>query len=287
MFYNALARKGKLTPANEEQEHMDSVVSLHNEMNEKTWKKVLQWEEVITGQPAKLLKFEGRPSDLSPKASFKHYVLGHPLPYDRHDWSVLRQDGSTVRYVMDYYYDDSALDGSSTLQVDVRPALDSVQAAWYRLAGMPYAHYNSTSPFEYLPLKPPASMKKQLEESREVWRSIQADVAASKGGAQDKPKAKPTKRQAKELADLYRQVDCNTQKAALDSCTDETLFAQVSLDWTLCMGKTLCPLQHKSLTRALQDDNGVDEALERLSQCVAQKNDQYVDAKATFPSTFR
>ena len=43
MFYNALARKGKLTDDTAE-EDIASVVALHNNMNEKTWAKVLQWE---------------------------------------------------------------------------------------------------------------------------------------------------------------------------------------------------------------------------------------------------
>ncbi|EJK67851.1 hypothetical protein THAOC_11053, partial [Thalassiosira oceanica] len=63
-----------------------------------------------------LTKFMGRPTDLSPKAAVKHYLLGHPLPFDRHDWTVTRTnpDGSStdVRYVIDYYHDDEAADES-------------------------------------------------------------------------------------------------------------------------------------------------------------------------------
>eukprot|EP00536_Pseudo-nitzschia_multiseries_P002805 jgi/Psemu1/184385/e_gw1.39.155.1 len=145
-FYNALARKGKFNANGGEsevasEEDMTSVVALHNNMNEKTWAKVVEWERQTYGENStpKLLKFCGRPHDLSPKAALKHYLLGHPLPYDRHDWTVLRDDGSTIRYVIDYYYDesrakttdDSAMpdlhDRSATpsLLVDVRPALDA------------------------------------------------------------------------------------------------------------------------------------------------------------------
>lgn len=115
MFYNALARKGKLDPETKE-EDMASVVAIHNCMNEGTWKCVLQWEEVLGHDGAKgpaLTKFMGRPTDLSPKAFVKHYLFGHPLPFDRHDWTVTRTnpvDGSTkdVRYVIDYYHDEGA-----------------------------------------------------------------------------------------------------------------------------------------------------------------------------------
>jgi Cytochrome c/c1 heme lyase len=88
---------------------MASVLALHNNRNEKTWAKVVEWEHQTysnTAQP-KQLKCMGRPHDLSPKATFKHFVLGHPLSYDRHDWTFLREDATTVRYVIDYYYDDS------------------------------------------------------------------------------------------------------------------------------------------------------------------------------------
>ena len=31
--------------------------------------------------------------------------MGHPLPFDRHDWYVDRC-GTEVRYVIDFYFDD-------------------------------------------------------------------------------------------------------------------------------------------------------------------------------------
>ena len=96
MFYNSLARKNKLGDTAEEE--IESVVALHNNMNEKTWGRVTAWEAVIgDGEPPKLLKFMGRPTDLSPKAMLKHYLLGHPLPYDRHDWTILRPDGTLIQ----------------------------------------------------------------------------------------------------------------------------------------------------------------------------------------------
>ena len=40
-----------------------------------------------------LLRFEGRPKDISPKAYWYHYILGYSLPFDRHDWYVQRESG--------------------------------------------------------------------------------------------------------------------------------------------------------------------------------------------------
>ncbi len=81
---------------------MNTVVSIHNNMNENTWKQILAWENlhnnstaaateavvqpapagaatssasvtstVVTGTEPKLLRFIGKPNDLSPKARIK------------------------------------------------------------------------------------------------------------------------------------------------------------------------------------------------------------------------
>jgi len=267
MFYNALARKGKLSMDEEDgdntnnnnggsdgstnssnkpagiEEDMESVVAIHNCMNEGTWSRILQWEKVLNptannnsnssnggggeegGIMPKLLKFCGRPTDLSPKAYFKHYFLSHPLPFDRHDWTVTRTnptDGSEteVRYVIDYYHDEvmaSEEAGSGlpnmndgigehgrikSLLVDVRPAADSISEVWGRMVSMPLARRGCRSilecvlfkghgsgrkiEFEPLPLQPSDTLKQSLEESRRVWENIQRDAANKKGvGAKD------------------------------------------------------------------------------------------------------
>ena len=80
MFWNALVRKGKAEGAKEED--MAVVVAIHNNMNENTWRQVLEWERLHLqeqreqGQGAadgtpRLSRFLGRPDELSPKAWFK------------------------------------------------------------------------------------------------------------------------------------------------------------------------------------------------------------------------
>ena len=102
MFYNALVRKNKVEGACEDD--MDTVVAIHNNMNEKTWNLVMQWENLhassfrnVPGANPKLLKFIGRPHDLSPLATLKSF-FGHPKPFDRHDWTVDR-GGREVRRI--------------------------------------------------------------------------------------------------------------------------------------------------------------------------------------------
>ena len=254
MFYNALARKGKLSMEDEGgntdaasggdddtkqpagiEEDMESVVAIHNCMNEGTWSRILQWEKVLNptttddkeegGVMPKLLKFCGRPTDLSPKAYIKHYLFSHPLPFDRHDWTVTRSnptDGSEteVRYVIDYYHDEvmaSEEAGSGmpnmddgigengrikSLLVDVRPAADSVSDIWGRMISMPLARRGCRSilecvlfkghgsgpksDFEPLPLKPNETLIQSLDESKRVLDNIQRDAASKKGvGAND------------------------------------------------------------------------------------------------------
>ncbi|KAL7435562.1 hypothetical protein ACHAXH_006899 [Discostella pseudostelligera] len=382
MFYNALVRKGKLanattagagvaggaggggteginseetttTTVTTKEEDMASVVAMHNCMNEATWRRVLQWEEVLhptsseppssaSSEPPSppatavvgpaLSRFEGRPTDLSPKAFIKHYILGHPLPFDRHDWTITRTnlDGSTqdVRYVIDYYHDDASasddvgsgyprLDGDvgpngqvQSLLVDVRPAADSVHEIWGRLISMPLARRgcgsivecvlagggdctskddvgNATkkSEFEPLPLYPSESLSRGLEESKQVWKSIQLDALMKKGvGAMDDkmqqhssstleqepqssfavaekvasaaveqlPKITPS--DATNYASTYSQIlsTCQESKKALQQCQSEEECEHAMVGMTVCAGQFMCPLQHSSLLDSLK-----------------------------------
>jgi len=234
MFYNSLARKNKLGDTTEDD--IESVVALHNNMNEKTWYKVLQWEDLLSsssssssseqkgelGGGIKLSRFQGRPSDLSPKAYFKHYILGHPLPFDRHDWIIVRSDtGEEQRYVIDYYYDESrakttaesampALTDREAVQsilVDVRPALDGVQSLVQRAVVMPMARRGIMSSvvkdteFTPLPLQPTTHMKTQVQESLQVWENIQHAVKQSKQMSEPKSMVLPASAVAEEEKD--------------------------------------------------------------------------------------
>lgn len=303
MFYNALARKGKLGDTDETD--IDNVVAMHNNMNEKTWRKICEWENVIGNSTTtpRLLKFTGRPTDLSPKAAWKHYMLGHPLPYDRHDWTILREDGTTVRYVIDYYYDESrASDEASSalpdltdhaatpsLLVDVRPALDAPTLAWNRAVTMPLARrIFKASDFEPLPLWPSTDMKSQVKESVQVWQSIQA---AAKGTAADGSDMQLTPEQAQQLAASFAQIrqTCRQASAAVDACGSESDCAKASLGLTMCMGQIVCGLQHKTLVETLSGDeeDKMEAAMQRLSECVALQSRRHAEAKEQHPKLFQ
>lgn len=129
MFYNAMARKG-WSPSEDD---MPAVVAIHNAVNERVWREVRSWEEAAGNGDPRLLRFRGRPQDPSPKARLLN-VLGYRLPFDRHDWVVLRPDGTEVRYVIDFYNGAPLPDMPMAVHLDVRPALDSPLALWRRLS---------------------------------------------------------------------------------------------------------------------------------------------------------
>merc|ERR1711962_1071895 len=85
----------------------------------------------------KLKSFGGKAKYFSPRAQIRGW-MGYEMPFDRHDWIVDRC-GKEVRYIIDYY--DGQLDPGSHrfALLDVRPALDSLEAvqdrikvAWWR-----------------------------------------------------------------------------------------------------------------------------------------------------------
>ena len=79
-FYNALVRKGWETP----EEHVQTMVDIHNFLNEEAWQEIVKWEPPYVLRPfytfvgltlsagrnsdPYLAKFRGKPGQLSPKA---------------------------------------------------------------------------------------------------------------------------------------------------------------------------------------------------------------------------
>ena len=77
-FHAALERKGHTAHRVED---MDSIVPIHNAVNERTWAQVLDWERRALGETdsriedsVKLVSFRGRPKELSPRAWFRSLI---------------------------------------------------------------------------------------------------------------------------------------------------------------------------------------------------------------------
>ncbi|KAF7356343.1 Cytochrome c heme lyase [Mycena venus] len=146
-FYNALMRKGKVAPGveKEELEHVETMVEIHNFLNERAWEEVVRWERRVgedSGDDIQLARFKGRPGEMSPKARIWQFAgwlmpsrFNTEPPFDRHDWIVRRpKTGEEVRYVIDYYSAPPEPDGSPVFSLDVRPALDSFGSLKERIA---------------------------------------------------------------------------------------------------------------------------------------------------------
>ncbi|GJJ75355.1 cytochrome c heme-lyase [Entomortierella parvispora] len=129
MFFNAMKRKNW----NPREEDMKFVVPIHNMVNEMAWKHILKWEnqmENTCGGP-KLVKFEGKPKEITPKARFRSW-MGYTLPFDRHDW-VVDRCGKQVTYIIDFYsgQPDPRYPEAPSFYLDVRPKL-TPEGAWQR-----------------------------------------------------------------------------------------------------------------------------------------------------------
>ncbi|KAJ2779967.1 holocytochrome c synthase [Coemansia javaensis] len=122
-FYNALVRKDMAAP----EEYIDTMVDIHNFLNEGAWGEVLKWEARHRDEcpMPRLVRLQGRPRDLSPMARVSGWLHG-VRPFDRHDWYVDRC-GKQVRYVIDYY-EGVPENGMPVFNLVVRPAIDDAGA---------------------------------------------------------------------------------------------------------------------------------------------------------------
>lgn len=129
-LYNAMVRKGYTQSG----ENVESMLSVHNFLNEGAWNEILEWEAraAPTSEPS-LMRFTGRPSTLSPKAYIYTTLWGGQAPFDRHDWFVDR-DGSEIRYVIDYYEAPNDAQDNPVFYLDIRPAIDTPGAAFQRIS---------------------------------------------------------------------------------------------------------------------------------------------------------
>ncbi|POW01243.1 hypothetical protein PSHT_12643 [Puccinia striiformis] len=143
-------------------------IKQQNNKEKETWKGWETPEEAIpvmhkftpVHQPEiSLVKFQGRPHDLSPKARFNILLskifpnLYNPIkPFDRHDWSIRREHlfsnddhvenhhqhqgiekSKLNRYVIDYYNGGVDEHGNPVFHFDVRPAIDDFDSLVVRL----------------------------------------------------------------------------------------------------------------------------------------------------------
>mmetsp|Transcript_11660 Transcript_11660/g.31942 ORF Transcript_11660/g.31942 Transcript_11660/m.31942 type:complete len:268 (+) Transcript_11660:2-805(+) len=245
---------------------MATVVAIHNNMNERTWRRLMEWEAELhpgTKASAKLLRFRGRPHELTPKARIKTW-LGYPVPFDRHDWVVERGEGEEVRYVIDYYYDDelSALDKTPgtadedsvrSITVDVRPAVDSVGALLDRLRFAPRrfaAAWGAKKPVAAATPAPPAA-------------------AAAAGAAHPVPELAAAPESFTPVQRM--QTKCAGFAEALKACDSEASCSQAAMALNYCMASVVCPPEAAAFMTAMEageSEEAAGAAFERMSDCL-------------------
>lgn len=150
-FYNAVRRKNHDAKA----EDMNVVVPIHNAVNEEAWRMIRDWESKWNTPDApapQLVNFVGRPRDFTWRAWMRN-LAGYQLPFDRHDWVVVRPSDEEnappkmMRYIIDFYAGRNQAASSSSdamaktadpkgrvsFYLDVRPAPDTVEGIAMRL----------------------------------------------------------------------------------------------------------------------------------------------------------
>jgi len=276
MFYNAIVRKGKKGSTSEDD--METVVAIHNNMNERTWDQVMAWEKMHMeadaeekGTSPKLLRFLGRPDELSLLARLKIF-FGHPAPFDRHDW-VVDRGGKEVRYIIDYYHDVSKADDDQmpalrshdavkSIVLDVRPALDSPEAFIDRYLRMPLEILQSRTTYSPAPFFASQAMveadrreKDELAKAEEQRRAI---AEASQGNRLPAPISQ----------------SCGPLMKLVQDCRGEEQCTERLVGFQLCVARIVAPDAAKLFEDAYKRDDA--EAMQANYEMMSARTSQWL-----------
>lgn len=267
MFYNALVRKGKVEDV--EVSDVDTIVAVHNNMNEKAWGEVEIWEKNLHKDDydsggIKLSRFMGRPDDLSPMAWFKSTFLGMPRPFDRHDW-VIDRNGKEVRYVIDYYYDEDsgkydekptlhAMKSIKSITMDVRPAIDSLESLMDRFK---YKLMSVNDKLQAIELG-----KKLMENSSQQQNAAkQDDQAVDERTSFDLMTADQLSVYSEEI-----QKKCSNCFEALTRCSTESECQRSSVVLTHCMASLVCKPEASRFAESTAEESRFDDMVDCMAR---------------------
>lgn len=288
MFFNALKRKGKASDVSESD--MPTVVAVHNRMNELTWKQILRWEARFHCHecPApKLKRFQGRPHDLSPVARFRSTFRDYPRPFDRHDWVVDRCGKADARYVIDYYYRD----GPDPIELHVRPAVDSPQAAYDRFcSGILFVRQSLGLPVPPLPSlavlqsttdtpsahpkvhRPPAQPAEPAEWEAARLANLPDIVKGDQLDAQEFSFL--TQLTPDAITEIAQDVETQCKDVhhafvtAAQASFDPAKLEQANVSLNYCMAKRICKVQATGFMNALENDADPSHAYADVTACL-------------------
>uniref|UniRef100_A0A7S3K0L5 Holocytochrome c-type synthase n=1 Tax=Aureoumbra lagunensis TaxID=44058 RepID=A0A7S3K0L5_9STRA len=311
MFWNALVRKGKSVGASEQD--METVVAVHNNMNELSWRNVLEWEQLRDKREAtanfepRLSRFTGRPDELSLKAQLKVWA-GHPPPFDRHDWIVDR-GGHERRYIIDYYSDESQAsmdevpnlsdaDKIKSIRLDVRPAPDSFAAILDIILWMPYLRYQGKAQ-PALPFFPSATMrqafldgqKRQAQALADAQRAVRSketleDTTTTIKNDANKASPRSTLNRKETLNTLNATIakKCGDRFIALRDCgDDDKKCADAAIVLQHCVASLICPTEATEFQKAAtaKDSQKTQESYAAMDSCLSRFSDLASAASST------
>ncbi|RHY35316.1 hypothetical protein DYB32_000209 [Aphanomyces invadans] len=232
MFFNALRRKGKGEDVHEG--HVQTIVSIHNNMNERAWNQVAEWEETLY------------PGYASPS---------YDKPFDRHDWVVIRNDNTEQRYVIDYYFDDDKaaqdavprlhdVTSVKSITMYARPAVDSLSNVIDRIK---FPILNLLGSTQRVPLPTNHAGNDTDVDTEDVLSVDQVNETFEK-----------------------IQANCKTCFTNVQTCTDEASCAQAATALQFCMANILCKPDAVKFTTALAsgDEARIEEAYAAMETCV-------------------
>jgi len=132
-FYKNAKAKGHDVDPND----MNTVVSIHNAVNEETRRRIVAIEKRLHGdvcpEGPKLIRFVGKPQEPSIKAQAMHWIGGYVMPFDRHEWTIDRCGTGLFKYHVDFY-DGAQQDARKVnIYLDVRPGLETPSGVWDRI----------------------------------------------------------------------------------------------------------------------------------------------------------
>ncbi|ODQ63834.1 cytochrome c1 heme lyase-like protein [Nadsonia fulvescens var. elongata DSM 6958] len=131
-FFNAMKRKNWDPNARD----METIVPIHNAVNERAWYEILRWEEGRGGEACggpTLVSFKGDSKALTPAARW-NMLFGAQKPFDRHDW-VVNRCGTNVHYVIDFYTGkpNPVIPDMPSFYLDVRPKINTFEGVKMRI----------------------------------------------------------------------------------------------------------------------------------------------------------
>lgn len=232
MFYNALRRKGKADDG--EEEHMEAVVAIHNNMNERTWKRILEWEQRYCDQckDPTLARFVGRPDELSLEAWLRYLRTGE-RPFDRHDWFVNRC-GREVRYIIDYY------DVAERRALDTMPSLEDESSVRsidlhvrYVLATAVLRRHSPAPCVTWSPRPAMDSVDALRDRAEQAWQELASRAAPRLPTGKDPSEDGGTQQRRVVMEQLH--AGCVEQIAAVNTCEGDAACADAHANLVVCL----------------------------------------------------